>query len=402
MDTHENRPSMSSEEAGLTKSPLAIRVGALVAALALVGVAVWVFRSDALTSGPLRKGLSALGLASGGPAAPASAPGGAPSGVPVETARAATSPLAETVRAVGTLRSDESVIVRPEIAGRVVDTPFAEGQVVEKNALLFRLDDSIAKAELVEAEAAYLLSRQNNVRARELLEKGAGTARARDEALAKMEMDKARVELARARLAKTRIQAPFAGIVGLRKVSVGDYVAPGQDLVNLESVDTIKLDFRIPERHLAALAVGQKVSADMDSFPGRIFEGQVFAIDPQIDPAAHSIAVRATLPNPERVLRPGLFARIGLTVREKTESIAIPEQAIMPRGDKFFIYKVAGGKAVLTPVEIGRRASGRVEITRGLSQGEEVVVAGQLKLQDGTPIQPISVQPVAPAPKPGS
>ncbi|MCC7015745.1 MAG: efflux RND transporter periplasmic adaptor subunit [Rhodospirillales bacterium] len=381
----------------MTKSPLAIRVGALVAALALIGIAVWVFRSDALSSGPLRKGLSALGLASGGPAAPASAPGGAPPGVLVETARAAAAPLAETVRAVGTLRSDESVIVRPEIAGRIVDTPFAEGQVVEKAALLFRLDDSIAKAELVEAEAAYLLSRQNNVRARELLEKGAGTARARDEAFAKMEMDKARVELARARLAKTRIQAPFAGIVGLRKVSVGDYVAPGQDLVNLESVDTIKLDFRIPERYLAALAVGQKVSADMDSFPGRIFEGQVSAIDPQIDPAAHSIAVRATLPNPERVLRPGLFARVGLIVREKAESIAIPEQAIMPRGDKFFIYKVAGGKAVLTPVEIGRRASGRVEITRGIAAGEEVVVAGQLKLQDGAP-----VQPVAPAPKPAS
>jgi membrane fusion protein (multidrug efflux system) len=387
------------------KSSLAIRLGALVAALALIGVAVWVFRSDALTSGPLRAGLSTLGF--GAPAGRAGespraskdapGPGAAPSGVPVEIARAEIAPLAETVRAVGTLRSDESVIVRPEIAGRVVETPFAEGQVVDKNALLVRLDDSIAKAELVEAEAAYVLSRQNNVRARELLEKGAGTARARDEALARMEMDKARVELARARLAKTRIQAPFAGIVGLRKVSVGDYVAPGQDLVNLESIDTIKLDFRIPERYLGALAVGQKVSADMDSFPGRIFEGQVFAIDPQVDPAAHSIAVRATLPNPDRMLRPGLFARVGLFVREKTESIAVPEQAIMPRGDKFFIFKVADGKATLTPVEIGRRAGGRVEITRGLRPGEEVVVAGQLKLQDGTP-----VRPVAPAPRPAS
>ena len=397
MDTHENRPSTPSDEAGLTKSPLAIRVGALAAALALIGVAAWVFRGDARAPGPLRAGLSALGLVATVPAAPGPAPAAAPSGVPVEIAKAESAPLAETVRAVGTLRSDESVIVRPEIAGRIVETPFAEGQVVDKNALLFRLDDSIAKAELVEAEAAYVLSRQNNVRARELMEKGAGTARARDEAVARMEMDKARVELARARLAKTRIQATFAGIVGLRKVSVGDYVAPGQDLVNLESIDTIKLDFRIPERHLGALAVGQKVSADMDAFPGRIFEGQVFAIDPQIDASAHSIAVRATLINPDRVLRPGLFARVGLTVRERTESIAIPEQAIMPRGDKFFIYKIADGHAVLTPVEIGRRASGRVEITRGLRPGEEVVVAGQLKLQDGSP-----VQAVGPGPKPGT
>lgn len=378
MDTHENPPLTPSDEVRLTKSSLGIRIATVAAALALIGVAVWVFRADA-------------------PAPAIARAGGVSSGVPVEIARAETAPLAETVRAVGTLRSDESVIVRPEIAGRIVETPFAEGQVVDKNALLFRLDDSIAKAELVEAEAAYVLSRQNNVRARELMEKGAGTARARDEAFARMEMDKARVELARARLAKTRIQAPFAGIAGLRKVSVGDYVAPGQDLVNLESIDTIKLDFRIPERHLGQLAVGQKVSADMDAFPGRIFAGQVFAIDPQIDSAAHSIAIRATLINPDRVLRPGLFARVGLMVRERTEAIAIPEQAIMPRGDKFFIYKVVGGKAALTPVEIGRRASGRVEITRGLGPGEEVVVAGQLKLQDGSP-----VQAVGPGPKPGS
>ena len=377
MDTHENPRLTPNEAARLAKSPWGIRIAAGVAALALASVAAWLLR------GP-------------GPA-PAVAPGGTAGGIPVEIARAETAPLAETVRAVGTLRSDESVIVRPEIVGRVVETPFAEGQMVARDALLVRLDDSIAKAELVEAEAAYNLSRQNNVRARELLEKGAGTARARDEALARMEMDKARVELARARLAKTRIQASFAGIVGLRKVSVGDYVAPGQDLVNLESIDTVKLDFRIPEKYLGPLAVGQKVSADMDAFPGRVFEGQVFAIDPQIDVAGHSIAVRATLANPDRVLRPGLFARVAVTLREQAASVSIPEQAIMPRGDKFFIYKVVGGHAALTPVEIGRRASGRVEITRGLVAGEEVVVAGQIKLQDGSPVE------AAPAgPKPGS
>ncbi len=365
---------------------LGIRIAAIAAVIVLIAFAVWLFRP-------------------GAPAPVGPGAGGPPGAVPVETARAVTSPLTETVRAVGTLLSDESVIIRPEIAGRVVETPFAEGQIVAKDALLFRLDDSIAKAELVEAEAAYLLSRQNNVRARELLEKGAGTARARDEAVAKMEMDKARVELARARLAKTRIQAPFAGIVGLRKVSVGDYVAPGQDLINLESIDTIKLDFRIPERYLAAIAVGQKVSADMDSFLGRIFEGQVFAIDPQVDASAHSIAVRATLPNPDRVLRPGLFARVTLNISDRSESISIPEQAIMPRGDKFFIYKVADGKAVLTPVEIGRRGGGQVQIARGLGVGEEVVVAGQIKLQDGAAVQPVETKPGESkpgAPKPAS
>jgi membrane fusion protein (multidrug efflux system) len=325
---------------------------------------------------------------------PAVAPGGgAPGAVPVETARAAVSPMAETVRAVGTLRSDESVIIRPELPGRIVETPFAEGQIVSKGALLFRIEANTLKAELLEAEAAYLLSRQNNVRARELMEKGAGTARARDEALARMEMDKARVELARARLSTTHIEAPFDGIAGLRKVSVGDYVTPGQEMVNLESIDTVKLDFRIPERFLAALAVGQQVAAEVDPFPGQTFTGEVYAIDPQIDPAGHSIAIRARLPNPECRLRPGLFARVTLTVSDRSESISIPEQAIMPRGDKFFIYRVVDGKAALTPVEIGRRGGGRVQIARGLGAGEEVIVAGQIKLQDGAAVRPVESKP---------
>jgi len=398
MDTHETQPSTPGAETRLKKSPLAIRLAALAAGIVLAAFAVWMFRADVLTSGPMRAALAVFGFGREIPASagPADGGGGPMGGVPVETARANAVRLAETVRAVGTFRSDESVIVRPEIAGRVIETPFAEGQVVEQGALLFRLDDSIAKAELVEAEAAYVLARQNNLRARELLEKGAGTARARDEALARMEMDRARVELARARLAKTRIQAPFAGIVGLRQVSVGDYVAAGQDLVNLESIDAVKLDFRIPERHLAALAVGQTVAAEVDAFSGRSFDGRVYAIDPQIDPAGHSIAVRARLPNPERRLRPGLFARVTLTVSESGESISIPEQAILLRGEKFFVYKVIDGKAALTSVEIGRRVAGRVQIVRGLAPGEEVVTAGQMKLQDGAPVRPVA------APKPGS
>lgn len=389
-------------------SSLGIRLAALAAGIILAAFAVWVFRADGLTSGPMRGALAVLGFAKDAPAGAgpgAAGPGGAMGGIPVETAKAKALKLAETVRAVGTFRSDESVIMRPEIAGRVIETPFTEGQVVDQGALLFRLDDSIVKAELVEAEAAYVLARQNNQRARELLEKGAGTARARDEALARMDMDRARVELARARLAKTRIQAPFAGIVGLRQVSVGDFVAAGQDLINIESIDAVKLDFRIPERHLAQLAVGQTVSAEVDAFPGRSFEGRVYAIDPQIDPAGHSIAVRARLPNPERRLRPGLFARVALAVSESGESISIPEQAILPRGEKFFIYKVVDGKAALTPVEIGRRVAGQVQVVRGLAPGEEVVTAGQMKLQDGAPVQPIGPPAAgnsAGAPKAGS
>lgn len=395
----------------MTIPPISPRVLAIVGVLALAGLAAWVFRGDVLSPGAMRAGSPSAGAAKSGPAktqpaAPGAAKNGPPGGMPVEIARAEMGPLAGTVRAVGTLRSDESVIVRSEIAGRIVATPFAEGQVVDKDAVLFQIDDDIARAELVEAEAAAKLSRQNEIRARELLAKGAGTARARDEAVARMEMDRARVELARARLSKTRIVAPFSGIVGLRKVSAGDYVAPGQDLINLESIDTIKLDFRIPERHLGALAVGQKVVAEIDAFPDRPFEGQVQAIDPQIDPAGRSIAIRATLPNSARALRPGLFARVTLTVQERAQAVTVPEQAIMPRGESFFVFKVQGGKAVLAPVEIGRRVAGRVEIVKGLAAGDEVISAGQIKVQDGVPVR-AAVPPAPPAEptkpiKPGS
>lgn len=394
--------------------PISPRVLAIVGVIALAGVAAWALRGDGLAPGGTRATSPSAGAAKSGPAksqpaTPGAAKNGPPGGVPVEIARAEMGPLAGIVRAVGTLRSDESVIVRSEIAGRIVATPFAEGQVVDKGAVLFQIDDDIARAELVEADAAAKLSRQNEIRARELLAKGAGTVRARDEAFARMEMDRARVELARARLSKTRIVAPFTGIVGLRKVSAGDYVAPGQDLINLESIDTIKLDFRIPERHLGALAVGQKVVAEIDAFPGRPFEGQVYAIDPQIDPAGRSIAIRATLPNTARALRPGLFARVTLTVQERTQAVTVPEQAIMPRGENFFVFKVQDGKAVLAPVEIGRRAAGRVEIVKGVAAGEEVVAAGQIKVQNGTPVRAAvppapstpSVKPTEPT-KPGS
>ena len=381
------------------------RALAIVGVLALAGLAAWALRGDRLSpsgdppSAPGAKSNAAKSDAtkSGpGKSAPGAGKNGPPGGVPVEIARAELSPMAETVRAVGSLRSDESVIIRPEIAGRIAATPFAEGHVIDKGATLFQIDDEMARAELAEAEVAAKLSRQNDIRARELLAKGAGTARARDEATARMEMDRARAELARARLSKTKIVAPFAGIVGLRKVSIGDYVAPGQDLVNLESIDTIKLDFRIPERHLGALAVGQKVAAEIDAFPARTFEGQVFAVDPQIDAAGRSIAIRATLPNPARALRPGLFARVTLTVQERAQAVTLPEQAIMPRGESFSVFKVMDGKAALSPVEVGRRAAGRVEIVKGVAAGDDVIVAGQIKVQDGAPVRAAAAPPAKP------
>lgn len=306
--------------------------------------------------------------------------------VPVEAAKVEVGQLAERVIAVGSLRSNESVTIRPEIAGRVVSIAFKEGQPVEKGDLMFALDDSVYAAELAQAEAQLELAQRNFRRVTELFERDVATTRSRDEAQSGLSVGTATVELARARLAKTRIKAPFSGIAGLRKVSVGDYVTVGQDIVNLEDIDTIKADFQVAEKYLSAVQAGQKIRIGVDAYPGRSFEGEVYAIDPRIDVAGRSIVIRARVPNSERLLRPGLFARVTLILETKENAITVPEQAIVPRGEDQFVFTIADGKARQTKVTIGTRRDGRVEIVEGLDADATVVTAGQPKIRDGAAV----------------
>lgn len=317
--------------------------------------------------------------------AAAPAAGGPPS-VPVEAAIVQTAVVSDEVSAVGTLRSNESVMIRPEIAGRIASINFKEGEPVEAGQVLVSLDDSTHQAELADARAALKLAESNFRRLDELFKKGSITARERDEALARLESTRATLQLSQARLDKTDVTAPFAGMLGLRRVSPGDYVTPGQDLVNLEDIDPIKVDFRIPERHLSSLSTGQLIRVRVDAFPSRAFDGEVYAIDPQIDPGGRSIAIRAYIDNPDLVLRPGLFARVRLVVAERPGAMVVPEEAIVPRGDQRYVFRVVDGKAALTEVTIGQRQGGNVEIVAGLSRDDTVVTAGQLKIRDGAPV----------------
>lgn len=313
--------------------------------------------------------------------------------VPVEMAAARLGTVTRAVGAIGTLQSNESVVIRPEIAGRVATIDFAEGSPVERGAVLIALDASVYDAELIEAKARLALSRKNFERADELRRRGAGTERALDEADSQLRADEASVALARARLDKMRIVAPFDGVLGLRHVSPGDYVEPGRDIVNLEDIDPIKVDFRIPELHLNELRTGQSIRVEVDAFPGVGFDGEVYAIDPRIDAAGRSILVRARIPNPDGRLRPGLFARVSLLVERRDGAVLVPEQAIMPRGDSHFVFRVVDGAAALTEVTLGQRRAGEVEILDGVGAGDAVVTAGQMKIQDGAPV--VDVAPAA-------
>jgi membrane fusion protein (multidrug efflux system) len=194
--------------------------------------------------------------------------------------------------------------------------------------------------------------------------------------------------------------APFTGIIGLRSVSVGDYVKEGADMVNLEAVDPLKVDFRVPEIYLTQLGVGQSLQLTLDAMPGKTYEGKVFAINPLLDAAGRSVVIRAQVKNQDAALRPGMFTRVRLLTRDLQETLVVPEQAIVPQGEEWFVYRVVDGKAQRAKVDIGQRRDGKAEIIKGLQDGDTVVTAGQLKLREGVPVQIAAAPTAAPAPAP--
>lgn len=343
------------------------------------GAAVWHWRDD------LRRTLTPPPAAVQRPAA------GPPRAVEVEVARVREDVIESTVETVGSLRANESLFIRPEVSGRVAGIEFDEGEDVARGAVLVTLDDAVDRAEVARAEASLGLSRLDFERAEELLKRGVGSKDDRDRKFAQMRIDEAAVQLARARLAKMTILAPFDGMLGLRRVSPGDYVSDGQDIVDLVDIDPIKVDFRVPEVFLSALGVGQQLGITVDALPGEIYRGEVYAIDPQVDVNGRSILIRALVDNPELKLRPGLFARITLVTDRREDALLVPQSAIVPLGDKQFVYRLDDGAVALTEVRTGYRQSQRVEILDGLAAGDAVVVAGQIKLQDGARVEATEV-----------
>lgn len=319
---------------------------------------------------------------SGEEASPAAAQGGGGGGfsVPVETATVTASTLEETVQTVGSLVADQGIVLRPELAGVVSAILFTDGQTVKAGQPLLQLEDSVYKAQLAQAEAQLSLAKRTDTRASNLAGRGAGTVQAADEAASQLEAATAAVQLARATLAKTVITAPFDGIAGIRQVSLGDYVSPGQDLVTLQAQDPMKVDFRVSESLLAKVAVGQQVSLAVTAYPDRAFTGEVSAIDPLVDAAGRSLSLRAKIPNPDGALRAGLFATVTLRIGEKPGAVMVPATAITPMGGQQFVFKVVDGKATLTPVTIGVRQPERVEILGGVAVGDTLVTGGQVKL----------------------
>ena len=343
----------------------------LVGLLAL-GVYAWsANRSPAVAAAP--------GSAPAGPAAAAQRP------VAVEVALVQAVDFSDEVSAVGSLKASESVILRPEVSGRVVRIGFRDGAVVGQGDLLIALDAAIQDAELAQAQANLGLAQASYRRNQELLDKKFISQQALDASGATLKVQEAAVQLAEAKAAKMRIRAPFRGVIGLRDVSVGSYVKEGEVLVNIEDISSLRVDFRLAESYLGRLAAGQSLELSSDALPGQRFTARVEAIDPQIDPNGRSIAVRARLDNSAGKLRPGMFVRVRLAFGERKGVLMLPEEAIVP-GAKASVFKQVDGKAERVVVRLGVRRDAMVEVVEGLAAGDVIVTAGQMKLRPGAPI----------------
>ncbi len=316
----------------------------------------------------------------------AAGPAGQKMAMPVDAAPVEGKDLSVTVDAVGTLSASESAEIRAEVAGTVTAVNFSEGSPAKKGDSLIEIDGSLIKAELMKAEATYNVRKTTFRRSDKLKSSGYISSQDWEQSQASLQEAQADIESARIRLDKTKVRAPFDGQAGLRNFSAGDYVQVGQLLTTLDAVDPVKITFSIPEKNYGDIKAGQKVSFFVDAWPSEAFTGEVYAVSPRIDQSTRNFDVKATIPNADGRLHPGMFARLNIVISVHKDALVVPEQAIIPQGDDSFVFVVREGKAVLQKVGVGQRQKGIVEVTSGLAKGEPVVVAGIMKIQDGMPV----------------
>jgi membrane fusion protein (multidrug efflux system) len=321
----------------------------------------------------------------GGPAA-GGARGNAPASVMLAPVRAQR--VSQKLEALGNARANESVDISTKISNIVTGVTFRDGERVKRGQILVQLDNAQARADVAAAQAAVTESESIYNRSRELLNTQALSKSSFDQLEATLKANRARLAAAAARLEDTVIRAPFSGRVGLRRVSVGTLISPGDVITTLDDTSVIKLDFSVPENFLASLREGLSIRASAPAYPGRSFAGSVASIDSRVDMNTRSVTVRALLANEDGALKPGMFLNVALANDER-EALVIPEEALSPEAEHQYVYVVVDGKVSRREVRIGGRQPGTVEIIAGLSAGERVVVEGTQKVRDGAIVKSI-------------
>jgi membrane fusion protein (multidrug efflux system) len=314
--------------------------------------------------------------------------GHGPPPLPVQVVTADAQTLPRTIDAVGSLESPDPTLVAAEVSGVVVFIDIAEGRRVEAGHVLVRIDDRELRARAAEARARYRQARDRLRRTRSLSEQGVASDEALDDASATRDAAEAALEEADTRLQKSSIRAPFEGVLGLRQVSLGQYLDEGDPVVRLTQIDPLDLVFNVPQRHANAVALGQRALGVIGRCDGRL-EGEVTAVEPRLDPVTRMLRLKARVPNPEGRLAPGMAVSLRLVVEELPDAIVLPQEAIVRQGTKHVIYVVDGDSTVhLREVALGQFFRDGVHVTRGVAPGDVVVAAGHQKLRPGAPVQP--------------
>lgn len=315
----------------------------------------------------------------------ASTPERAPTSVAVAFPERTT--VSDRVKAVGNLQAEDSIALTTELSGRVVQLNLEPGQRVAKGDVLLRLDDRQAQADLQVIEARLADAKRQYDRARQLSTSNSIAIAQMDELRTAAEVLQAQRVAAKVNLENHRISAPFAGIIGLSDISLGAYVTAGTRLATLDSTRRMELNFSVPERYLGQLKVGLAVQGESPAYPGQAFGGELVALDSRVSELNRSLAVRALIDNADGRLRPGQFMSASLTLQQR-QSLVIPEQAVIVRGDNSYVFVAEDGIARRLTVSLGARLPGQVEVTEGLEDGAEVVVTGQDRLSSGERVSP--------------
>lgn len=311
--------------------------------------------------------------------------------VTVTTEPAAAAEWRDTVAAVGTLAAVNGVQVSSATAGLVEQINFESGQTVQKGDLLLRLDSQVEQGDLRSALADLDLARTTVQRSRALSRTDAVSQAALDKAEAELKVKQAKVEALRAQIDKKSVYAPFGGVLGVRKVDLGQYLQPGQAIVNLQDLSVMLVDFSVSQKDFELLAVGQPIRMTTDAWPGRVFDGAINAIEPQVDAKTGMIGVQGRFVNREGLLRPGMFARIEVERPSVAEVVTVPVSAVSYSlyGNAVFVVKDGedGKQAERVTVDLGERRDGRIAVLKGLAPGALVVTSGQVKLENGSKVQ---------------
>jgi membrane fusion protein (multidrug efflux system) len=300
---------------------------------------------------------------------------------------ARTDTIIEAITATGQIEALQSIELRPEVDGRLVDILVKEGAAVERGTPLFKVDDAELKAQVARAAADRDLAQQALTRTKQLLQEKAAAPADVERAEAQMRSTQAGLDLLELRLDRTTVRSPFAGIVGRRLASLGDFVNSSTRLITLQTVNPQRAVFQVPERYADQLKVGQTVFFRVAALGDRDFSGVVDFVDPMVALPARTITAKAQVPNPRRELQAGMFIEARLQTHVRPKAVVIPEDAVSPMQGEMWVWVVSGGKADRRQVTLGIRNPGVVEIRDGIQPGDQVVVGGAERLTPGAQVQ---------------